>query len=49
MLKNISNDGEEEAMAIWSNRKTFSKIRPIIYKMSNSDEASAVDTIIKGE
>lgn len=49
MLKNISNDGEEETMAIWSNRKTFSKIRPIIYKMSNSDEASAVDTIIKGE
>lgn len=48
MLKNISNDGEEETMAIWANRKTFSKIRPIIYKMSNSDEASAVESIIKG-
>lgn len=49
MLKNISNDGEEETMAIWSNKKTFSKIRPIIYKLSNPDEMSAINTLIKGE
>ena len=49
MLKNISNDGEEETMAIWSNRKTFSKIRPIVYKLSDSGEMSAIDTLIKGE
>ena len=47
MLKNISNEGEYETMAIWSNRKTFSKIRPIIYKMSKAEEASAVDLIIE--
>lgn len=48
MLKNISNNGEE-TMAIWSNRKTFSKIRPIMYKLSNPDEVSAIDALIKGE
>lgn len=46
MLKNISNDGEEETMAIWSNRKSFSKIRPIVYKLSDSDEASVLDSLI---
>ena len=49
MLKNISNDGKDETMAIWSNRKQVSKIRPIIYDMSNSDEVAAVNSIIKGE
>lgn len=49
MLKNISNDGEEETMAIWYNRKTFSKIRPIVYNLSDSEEASALDILIKGE
>ncbi|WP_408069499.1 FtsK/SpoIIIE domain-containing protein [Butyrivibrio sp. JL13D10] len=49
MLKNISNDGKEETMAIWSNRKAVSKVRPIIYNMSDPDEATMLDSIIKGE
>ena len=49
MLKNISNDGSDETMAIWFNRKAFSKIRPIIYDLSNQEELVAFDSMIKGE
>ncbi len=49
MLKNISNDGKEETMAIWSNKKAVSKVRPIIYNMSNPDEVAAIDSLVKGE
>lgn len=46
MLKNIFNDGEEETIAVWANRKTFSKIRPVIYKLSNAEEKDALDSLI---
>lgn len=49
MLKNISNDGNEETMAVWSSKKTFSKIRPIIYKMSVESEKNVIDELIEGE
>lgn len=49
MLRNISNDGEAETMAIWYNRKAFSKIRPIIYKLSDAEEMRALDSWIRGE
>ena len=49
MLKNISNDVEEETMAVCSSKKSFSKIRPIIYKMSKQDEKDALDKLIKGD
>lgn len=48
MLKNISNGGEEETMAVWSSRKSFSKIRPIIYKMSKQTEKAALDKLVQG-
>lgn len=49
MLKNIFNDSEDETMAVWSSKKTFSKIRPIIYNMSIQTEQEALDKLIKGE
>lgn len=49
MLKNISNDGGEETMAVWFGKKTFSKLRPIIYKMSAASEKEAIDRLVKGE
>lgn len=48
MLKNISNDGEE-TMAVWSCKKNFSKIRPIIYKMSKPTDRDVFDKLIKGD
>ena len=48
MLKNISNDGEDETMAVWTRRKQFSKIRPIIYRLSRSDEEEALKKLIRG-
>ena len=47
MLKNISSDGNEETMAVWSCKKSFSKIRPIIYKMSSAQEKEDMDKLIK--
>ena len=47
MLKHISGD-TEETMAVWSSKKAFSKIRPIIYKMSNGAEKKALDMLLKG-
>ena len=49
MLKNISNDGVEETMAVWASKKTFSKIRPLIYKLSSVHENDAIDRLIKGD
>lgn len=46
MLKNISSDEGEETIAVWVNRKSFSKIRPIIYSLSNPDEINALDDLI---
>ena len=47
MLKNISNDGDEETVAVWASRKSFSKVRPIIYHMSNKQERDALTALIK--
>lgn len=49
MLKNISNDGRDETMAVSVTRKSFSKIRPIIYKMNEQQEYDALAKLVKGE
>ncbi len=49
MLKNISNDGRDETMAVSVTRKSFSKIRPIIYKMNEQQERDALEKLVKGE
>lgn len=46
MLKNISNDGKDETMVVWSSKKTFSKIRPIIYRMSRQAERDALEKLV---
>ncbi len=48
MLKNISNDGEEETVAVWARRNAFSKIRPIIYDIANQKELEALQMLIAG-
>lgn len=48
MLKNISSNGNEETMAVWSSKKTFSKVRPIIYDLSNSTEKDYTEKLIRG-
>ena len=47
MLKNISNDGDEETVAVWVGKKSLSKIRPVIYKMSNLQEKEALISLLK--
>lgn len=49
MLKNISNDGREETMAVSVARKSLSKIRPVIYKMNEQQEYDALEKLVKGE
>jgi hypothetical protein len=46
MLKNISNEFDE-TMAVWSKGKSYSKIRPIIYGMSDSNEKMKLDILIE--
>lgn len=46
MLKNIANESDEETVAVWAGRKSFSKIRPIIYKISNPMEKDALVSLI---
>ena len=50
MMRNISNDGEPETIAVWAkpNLKSFSKIRPIIYNMSDPEETAALESLISG-
>ena len=48
MLKNISNEGEDETLAVWTRRRQLSKIRPIIYKMSRADEEDALKKLVRG-
>lgn len=48
MLKNISNSGEDETLAVWTRRRQLSKIRPIIYKMSRSGEEDALKKLVGG-
>lgn len=47
MLKNISNEGDE-TMAVWANHRTYSKIRPFIYRIFDAEEKKAVDLLLKG-
>ena len=46
MLKNISNDGEQETMAVYSQNRRLSKIRPLIYYLSNAEEKRMIDDLI---
>lgn len=48
MLKSISNDSEEETLAVFRRGKTYTKIRPIIYKMNVEMERKSVEKLIKG-
>ena len=49
MLRNIANENGEETMAVWASKRSFSKIRPIIYKMFAPAERGLLETLIKGE
>jgi hypothetical protein len=48
MLRNIANENGDETMAVWAGKRSFSKIRPIIYKLSNPTERELIDALIKG-
>lgn len=48
MLKNISNNGEEETVAVWARRKSFSKVRPVIYTMADRKERDTLHSLITG-
>lgn len=47
MLRNIANENGDETMAVWAGKHSFSKIRPIIYKMSVPAERELIDALIK--
>lgn len=49
MLKNISNSGEPETMAVWYSKKNFSKMRPIIYSVADESEKASIDALLGGE
>lgn len=49
MLDNIKPESGDETMAVLSSRKSFSKIRPIIYKISRKAEKDALEQLVKGE
>ena len=46
MLKNILNDENEETVAVWYSKKTYSKIRPIIYNLTETKEKEMLDSLI---
>lgn len=48
MLRNIANENGDETMAVWAGKRSFSKIRPIIYKLSDPTERELIDALIKG-
>jgi len=48
MLRNIANENGDETMAVWAGKRSFSKIRPIIYKLSDPTERELIETLIKG-
>ena len=48
MLKNISNNGNDETLAVWLTQKSLSKIRPLIYDLSNKNERMIIDSIMMG-
>ena len=48
MLRNIANENnEDETLAVWSSKKSYSKIRPIIYDMSVSAEKTAIADLME--
>lgn len=49
MLRNIANEGSGETMAVWSYKKTYSKVRPFVYNMADSQERSVLESLVKGE
>lgn len=49
MLRNIANENGEETMAVWVNKQSFSKIRPLIYKMFVPEERGLLEALVKGE
>ena len=46
MLKNISNNGDQETMAVYSQNRRLSKIRPVIYNLNNAEEKRMIDDLI---
>lgn len=48
MLRNIANENGDETMAVWAGKRRFSKIRPIIYNLSDPTERELIDTLMKG-
>lgn len=50
ILRNISNDGENETMAVLAGQnRAYSKIRPVIYKLSDVQEMGIIETLVRGE
>ena len=49
MLKNITSEANENTMAIWLRENTISKMRPLIYKLSETNEEKALMHVWKGE
>lgn len=49
MLRNISNDGEQETMAVWHSRRNFSKMRPILYSLNDPAELVSMERLVKGD
>ena len=48
MLSNISNAPHDESMAVLVSKKKLVKVRPVMYDVSNEEERSELDKIIKG-
>lgn len=49
LLKNIANGTDNETMAVSVSKHTYSKIRPIIFDLSVSEEANAVTAFAGGK
>ena len=47
MLRNITNENGIETMAVFSNKRQYSKVRPIIYKLFNNQELESIDALMK--
>lgn len=48
MLKNITNDNQTETMAVLYRQRSFSKIRPFIYDLSEEREKELLSILVKG-
>ena len=47
MLKNISDETGNETLAVWAGKGSYSKIRPVIYDLSDRQENAALDALVK--